>query len=152
MSARGGQRLEFAKQFGADDVIDAQHENVLKRVMELTDGQGCDYVMDAAGSVDSILLCFDACKIGGDVLYYGIPDEKAQIPFPFMKMMMKQLRLHGVLEYCAGWDTLVALVASGKINLHDMVTHTFTLEQLPDAIRLYEGKDRSLIKAVIEND
>ena len=152
MSARGEQRLEFAKKFGADDVIDAQHENVLERVMELTDGQGCDYVMDAAGSVDSILLCFDACKIGGDVLYYGIPDEKAQIPFPFMKMMMKQLRLHGVLEYCAGWDTLVSLVASGKINLHDMVTHTFTLEQLPDAIRAYEGKDRSLIKAVIENN
>lgn len=151
MSARGAQRLEFAKHFGADDVIDAQNEPVLERVMELTDGKGCDYVMDAAGSVDSILLCFDACKNGGDVLYYGIPDEKAQIPFPFMKMMMKQLRLHGILEYCAGWDTMVALTASGRINLHDMVTHTFRLEQLSDAIALYESKDRSLIKAVIEN-
>lgn len=150
VSARGAKRLEYAKFFGADLVIDAQNENVLDRVMELTNGEGCDCVMDAAGSVDSILLCFDACKIGGDVLYYGIPDEKAQIPFPFMKMLMKQIRLHGILEYCAGWDSLVTLVASGRINVHDMVTHTFTLDELPNAVELLKSKDRSLIKAVIE--
>jgi len=151
MSARGESRLEFAKHFGADAVIDAKNENVLERVLELTDGKGCDYVMDAAGSVESILLCFDACKVGGDVLYYGIPDAKAEIPFPYMKMMMKQLRLHGVLEYCAGWDTLVSLVESGKINIHDMVTHTFSLEELPKAIELYEKRDPALIKSVILN-
>lgn len=151
-SARGAQRLEFARKFGADEVIDAQHENVLRRVMELTGGEGCDYVMDAAGTQESILLCFDAAKTGGDVLYYGIPDADAQIPFPFMKMMMKQLRLHGILEYCAGWDTLVSLVESGRINLHDMVTHVYSLEDLPKAIELYNSKDRSLIKAVIENE
>ena len=150
-SVRGEKRLEFAKHFGADEVIDAKNENVLERVMELTDGKGCDYVMDAAGSVSSILLCFDACKVGGDVLYYGIPDAKAEIPFPFMTMMMKQLRLHGILEYCAGWDTLVALVERGRINLHDMVTHTFSLEEMPKAIELYENKDRDLIKSVIIN-
>ena len=149
-SARGEKRLEYAKFFGADEIIDAKNENVLERVMELTDGEGCDYVIDAAGSVDSILLCFDACKIGGDVFYYGIPDEKAQIPFPFMKMLMKQLRLHGILEYCAGWDTLVNLVASGKANVHDMVTHTFSLDNLPDAVELLKSKEKSLIKAVIE--
>ena len=151
VSARGAQRLEYAKHFGADEVIDAKNEDVLSRVMELTEGAGCDYVMDAAGSVESILLCFDACKIGGDIFYYGIPDASAKIDFPFMKMMMKQLRLHGILEYCAGWDTLVSLVESGRINIHDMVTHTFTLEELPKAIELYEDKDRSLIKAVVEN-
>ncbi len=150
VSARGAQRLEYAKSFGADEVIDAVSENVLDRVMELTNSQGCDYVMDAAGSVESILLCFDACKVGGDVLYYGIPDEKAVITFPFMKMLIKQLRLHGILEYCAGWDTLVSLVANGKINIHDMVTHTFTLEDMPKAVELLKSKDRSLIKAVIE--
>lgn len=149
-SARGKERIEYVKQFGADVAIDAQNENVLERVLELTSGEGCDYVIDAAGSVDSILLCFDACKTGGDVFYYGIPDEKAQIPFPFMKMLLKQLRLHGILEYCAGWDSLVALVANGRINIHDMVTHTFSLDELPNAVELLKQKNRSLIKAVIE--
>lgn len=151
VSARGEQRLKYALDFGADHVIDAANEDVLSRVMELTNGEGCDYVMDAAGSVDSILLCFDACKTGGDVLYYGIPDASAKIEFPFMKMMIKQLRLHGILEYCAGWDTLVSLVESGRINLRDMVTHTFSLEEIDKAIELYEKKDRSLIKSVIIN-
>ena len=152
VSARGENSLKFAKYFGADEVIDAKNENVLERVMEITDGSGCDYVMDAAGSVDSILLCFDACKVGGDVLYYGIPDAKAEIPFPYMKMMMKQLRIHGVLEYCAGWDVLVSLIESGKVNIHDMVTHTFSLEELPKAIEIYEKKEPSLIKSVLVMD
>jgi len=150
-SVRGKERIEYAKHFGADIVIDAKNENVLECVMEITNGQGCEYVMDAAGAVESILLCFDACKIGGDVLYYGIPEASAKIEFPFMKMMMKQLRIHGILEYCAGWDTIVALVESGKLNLRDMVTHTFKLEEISKAIELYESKDRSFIKMVIEN-
>lgn len=151
VSARGDKRLEYARHFGADEVIDAKNENVLERVMELTNGEGCDYVMDAAGTVESILLCFDACKIGGDVFYYGIPGADEKIEFPFMKMMMKQLRLHGILEYCAGWDTIVSLVESGRVNLHDMVTHTFKLEEIDKAIELYNSKDRNLIKSVILN-
>ncbi len=150
-SVHGKERIEYAKHFGADEVIDAKNEDVLERVMELTNGQGCEYVMDAAGALESILLCFDACKIGGDILYYGIPDAKEKIDFPFMKMMMKQLRIHGIMEYCAGWDTLVSLVESERINLRDMVTHTFRLEELSKAIELYESKDHSFIKMVIEN-
>ena len=149
VSARGKERLEFAKHFGADHVIDAQNEDVIKRVNELTDGQGCDYVIDAAGSEQSIEISFDTAKVGGDVLFYGIPSADSKIEFPFMKMMMKQLRLHGVLEYCAGWDVLVGLVESGKMNVHDMVTHTFRLDELSKAVELYNSKDRSLIKAVI---
>lgn len=150
-SVRGAQRIEYAKHFGADEVIDAKNENVLERIMELTDGLGCEYVMEAAGSVESIGLCFDACKTGGDILYYGIPDASAKIEFPFMKMMMKQLRLHGILEYCAGWDTLVSLVESGRVNLHDMVTHTFKLEDFPKALEIFGSGARDYIKMVIEN-
>ena len=152
VSARGKQRLEFAKKFGADYVIDAANEDVVKRVDEITNGQGCDYVIDAAGSIQSIGTCFDTAKAGGDILFYGIPSSDSKIEFPFMKMMMKQLRLHGVLEYCAGWDVLVGLVESGKLNIHDMVTHTFGLDELSKAVKLYNSKDRSLIKAVIVND
>lgn len=152
VSARGKQRLEFAKKFGADFVIDAAEEDVLKRVDELTDGEGCDYVIDAAGSVLSIQTCFDAAKVGGDILFYGIPSADEKIGFPFMKMMMKQLRLHGVLEYCAGWDVLVGLVENRKINVSDMVTHIFRLDELQKAVDLYNSKDRSLIKAVILNE
>lgn len=152
VSARGTQRLEFAKKFGADFVIDAANEDVIKRVSELTDGMGCDYVIDAAGSVQSINTSFDTAKVGGDILFYGIPSADSKIEFPFMKMMLKQLKLHGVLEYCQGWDVLVGLVESGKINVHDMVTHTFGLDELSKAVDLYNSKDRSLIKAVIVNE
>ena len=151
-SARGAQRLEFAKKFGADFVIDAANEDVIARVNELTDGQGCDYVIDAAGSTQSIQTSFDTAKVGGDILFYGIPSADSKIDFPFMKMMMKQLKLHGVLEYCQGWDVLVGLVESGKINVADMVTHTFKLDELSKAVDLYNSKDRSLIKAVIVNE
>lgn len=149
-SVRGEKRIEYAKHFGADEVIDANNENVFERVMELTDGVGCDYVMEAAGAVESIQLCFDACKVGGDIFFYGIPDAKARLEFPYMKMLIKQLRLHGILEYCAGWDVLASLVENGKINLHDMVTHTFRLDEMEKALELYRSGDRSFIKIVLE--
>ncbi len=150
-SVKGKERMEYTKHFGADVVIDAKNEDVLARVMEITGGKGCEYVMDAAGTSESILLCFDACKNGGDVLYYGIPSADSKIEFPFMKMMLKQLRLHGILEYCAGWDVLVSLVESGRINLHDMVTHTFKLDEFSNVLDIYHSGDKNFIKMVIEN-
>lgn len=149
VSARGKERIDYAKKFGADVVIDAQNEDVYKRVMEETNGLGARYSIDAAGSVSSVEMAVRACANGGDIFFYGIPGEDSKINFPVTEIVLRHLNLHGVCGNYLAWDPFVALVASGQINVRDMVTHEYTLEGLSQAVERIKNSDRSLIKSVI---
>lgn len=149
VSARGSERIEYAKKFGADIVIDAQNEDVYKRVMEETNGIGARYSIDAAGSVSSVEMAVRACANGGDIFFYGIPGEDKKINFPVTEIVLRHLNLHGVCGNYLAWEPLVNLIASGQVNVRDMVTHEYSLEELPKAVEQIKNTDRSLIKAVI---
>ena len=47
-------RLEKAKEFGADLVMNPQKEDVTKKVLELTEGYGCDIYIEATGHPSSV--------------------------------------------------------------------------------------------------
>jgi len=151
-SIRGQERIEFAKKFGADVVIDAKNEDVYKRVMEETNGLGARYSIDAAGSVSSIDMAVKVCANGGDIFFYGIPGKDDVINFPVTEIVLKHLNLHGVCGNYLAWEPFVNLVASGKFNVRDMVTHEFSLEELPVAVDLIRKSTKNLIKAVIIMD
>ena len=152
VSVRGDERIAYAKQFGADVVIDAMNENVLARVLEETAGVGAKYSIDAAGTVSSIDLAIKAAANGGEVFFYGIPGKDDQIPFPVTDIVLKHLNIHGCCGNYLTWEPFVNLIAGGRFNIKDMVTHEFRLEDLSKAIDLIRYKDRSLIKAVIVMD
>ncbi|MBR2453087.1 MAG: alcohol dehydrogenase catalytic domain-containing protein [Clostridia bacterium] len=151
-SVRGKERIDYAKKFGADVVIDAAREDVLARVLEETAGFGARYSIDAAGSPSSVQMAIDACANGGDVFFYGIPGKDDEIPFPVTEIVLKHLNLHGVCGNYLTWEPFVNLVASGKFNVRDMITHEFALEDLPKAVELIKNRTKNLIKAVIVMD
>ena len=151
-SARGKERIDYAREFGADVVIDALNEDVLSRVLEETDGVGARYSIDAAGTVSSIDLSVKACANGGDILYYGIPGKDDVINFPVTDIILKHLNLHGCCGNYLSWEPFVNMIAGRRFNIKDMVTHEFSLEDLPKAVDLIRNKDRSLIKSVIVMD
>ena len=148
-SVRGKERIDFALKFGADVVIDAANEDVYARVMEETEGLGARYSIDAAGSVSSVDMAVRCCANGGDVTFYGIPDEKAQIQFPVVEIVLRQINLHGACGNYLVWEPFVRMVEGGRINVKDMITHRYSLCELPKAVELIKNREKNLIKAVI---
>lgn len=149
ISARGRERLDYAKHFGADVIIDAQAENVYDRVMEETGGVGARYSIDAAGTKTSIALAIKACANGGDILLYGIPSESDQIDFPAIEIVLRHLNLHGCCGNYLAWEPFVKMISGGRFNIKDMVTHEFPLENIMDAMDLIRTHNKKLIKSVI---
>ncbi|MBQ9757067.1 MAG: alcohol dehydrogenase catalytic domain-containing protein [Clostridia bacterium] len=151
-SVKGQERIDYAKKFGADVVIDASNEDVYARVMDETDGLGARYSIDAAGTPSSVDISVKACANGGDIFFYGIPGKDDEIPFPVTEIVLKHLNIHGVCGNYLTWEPFVNLVASEKFNIRDMVTHEFALEDLPKAVELIKNRNKDLIKAVIVMD
>lgn len=134
---------------GADVVVNVTQENLAACVMHETDGRGADLSIDAAGVPQTLSDAVTLCAARGRVLLYGLPDEKSLPAFPATRIIMKQLTVLGVTNNEMGWEPLLDMVRRGTVNVRDMVTHRFTLDELPKAIALVSSRPDSLIKAVV---
>ncbi len=149
VSARNEARLQFAKSFGADVVINTNKEHLEQRVMEETNGKGADLCIEAAGAPATVEAAVRLAKKGGAVILYGIPGDSADIRFPVKEVILRQITIHGLTNNELVWEPLIDMVARGAIRVQDMVTHRFKLRDLDKAVELLKHHPDSLIKAVV---
>ena len=139
----------LALRFGADAVVNITRESLHDRMLAETQGRGVDVSIDAVGAAQTLTDAVELCAAQGRVLLYGLPDERDLPAFPAKRMIMKQLTVLGVTNNEMVWEPLLGMVARGTINVRDMVTHRFSLEELPQAIELVSQRPPALIKAVV---
>lgn len=72
-------RLEAAKKMGADKVIDSSKEDAAKVVKELTNGLGCDTVIEAVGVPQTFELCQELIAFGGTIANIGVHGAPAKL-------------------------------------------------------------------------
>jgi (R,R)-butanediol dehydrogenase/meso-butanediol dehydrogenase/diacetyl reductase len=90
-----GRRIEAAWQCGADAVIDPAREDAEKRARELTDGQGCDLVLECAGQPATVLLAAKLTRTRGRLVIMGVFEKPAAIDLTYVVFREKDhLRQH----------------------------------------------------------
>ena len=147
--ARNRRRLERALDFGADGIICSSDEDVAARISELTDGRGAELICESTGAPSVIEQTAEVAANAGRILLYGLPEESASIVFPVKTIIMKQLEVRGVENNPFVWEPLVKLVADGRVNLRDMVTHTYPLDRIEEAFDQLKEKRDDPIKIVV---
>ena len=147
--ARNDERLQRAKKFGADLLINSKKEDVREKVMEFTGGKGADLVCEAAGSGATTRSAFECVKRAGRIMLYGIPNKDQANEFSSLDIIMNQLEVYGVLGNQHVWEPLLTLVSSGRINLKDMVYTALPLSEINKAFELMEDPVKKPIKIVV---
>ena len=149
VAARNAHRLAESRKFGADVTVNVKEEDLEARVMEETGGEGVDLSIDAAGGAPTIDAAVRCCAKGGKVMLYGIPSDDVRVRFPVKEMIFRQITVSGGTSNELAWVPLMELIAAGRFNIRDMVTHHFAFEDLPEAIRVVGEHPAGLIKAVL---
>ncbi len=128
-------RIAFAKRLGAHVVINPKTEDVIARVMEETGGAGVDVVTEFSGSKSAIEAAFKYVKAGGKMSLLGISSSKIEIDLA-NDVVFKGVSIYGVVgrRMFETWDQVQQLIASGKLDLDKIVTHTFRLDQLEEGM------------------
>ncbi len=135
-------RQNLARNIGADYVIDPTKEDVVSRVMEITDGAGVDVVGEFSGSSKAIQQAFKYIKKGGGMSMLGIPD--ADIPIDVANdIVFKGLNIYGVTgrRIYDTWYQVRELLDSGKLHLDKIITHQFPLKDIKIAAELMGEKN-----------
>ena len=149
-AGRNLSRLANAKHFGADIVVNVKEQDLEKIVRDETDGRGVDLSIDAAGAAATFANAVKLCASGGVINLYGIPPAGAKMELPTDEMIFRQLTIRGGTNNELAWVPLMELIAQGKFNSADLVTHRFGFDELPAAIDLVDRHPDGLIKAVVE--
>ena len=148
-AGRNLSRLDNARRFGADIVVNTKEQDLDAIVRAETDGRGVDLSIDAAGAAVTFANALRLCAAGGVVNLYGLPAAGTKMELPTDEVIFRQLTIRGGTNNELAWVPLMDLIARGKFNNADMVTHRFGFEELPAAIELVDKHPDGLIKAVL---
>ncbi len=135
-------RLPVAEKIGVDEIILADQQNTVDEVMRMTNGRGADLVVEASGSPHAIADSFGAVRRMGRVSQIGLTGRD-EIKFPWDKAAWKMCNLYFNMstDYTC-WDRSIGLIASKKMDVSKIISHTARLEdweQMFDAIERQEA-------------
>ena len=141
------QRVEAAQRFGASQaycVGDSSERSALRAAVEK---RGVDVAFDACGTQDAVDDVFDAVLPGGKVILAGIPDGD-RTSFSASVARRKGLTIKLVRRMKHTYPRAIDLVSKGLVDVRSLVTHSFPLEDAPEAFRVAERREG--LKVIIE--
>lgn len=132
-------KREHSMNFGATDAC-SSIEEADQLAREMTNGQGADVVIVTVGVTKSEHLgqAFSAVGKAGTLVCTGVgPQAEFNLPVSLFELSMYQKRIQGViygnLSPAKDMLRLLSLYKHGKLKLDELVTRTYTLDQVNDA-------------------
>jgi alcohol dehydrogenase len=124
-------RLEAAKRFGADVVVNNKRDDPLAVVRSLTDGLGADVAIEAVGTPATFELATDLIRPGGHVANVGVHGKPATLHLE--KLWTRDVTITTGLVDAFTTPTLIRLLAGGQLQTSSLVTQRFALDDMTAA-------------------
>jgi erythritol/L-threitol dehydrogenase len=137
-------RLELARQFGADVVIDVTQEDAVAKVRGLTEGYGCDVYIEASGNPAGIAQGLQMIRKLGTFVEFSVFNEPATVNWTIVGDT-KELTIHGshLGPYC--YPKTIKAIAEGQIDVKPLVADSYPVTDFQRAM------EASLSGGVLKN-
>lgn len=142
-------RLDKALELGADGVINGKDEDAVEAIMRLTNGAGCDLVIETAGTEITTRQCIHMTKKGATIVLVGY-SKSGEMTLPLSLALDKELTFKTVFRYRHIYPMAIEAVAAGKVNLKGIVTDLFDFENIQEAMDRSVQDKASIVKAVVK--
>jgi alcohol dehydrogenase len=144
-------RAEVSRRLGADHVVDFRAVDPVAEIMRLTGGRGVDVAIEALGTQATFEGALRMLRPGGTLSSLGVYSTDLKIPLGPFAAGLADLRI--VTTLCPGGKErmrrLMAVVASGRVDLKPLVTHRFKLSDIKAAYELFSHQRDGVLKVAI---
>ncbi|CAH2601240.1 Zinc-binding alcohol dehydrogenase family protein [Rhodovastum atsumiense] len=145
----GEAKTRLALAHGAAHAIDAGREDVVARVMELTNGDGADVVVEAVGSPATFRQAIDLAAFSGRVVYVGYAKEEVSYKTQFFNM--KELDIRGSRNALAeDFRSVVDYLEALQTPPDDLISRVFSFAEAPEALPYWVRERDNVVKVMIE--
>ncbi len=135
-------KLEWARGFGATDLVNAKETDPVEAIRSLTDGNGADLVIEAVGHPETYRQAFFARDLAGTLVQVGVPNPTMTMELPLIEMFGRGGALksswYGDCLPTRDFPMLIDLYLSGKLDLDGFVSETIGIDDVEDAFHKME--------------
>lgn len=136
-------RLELARQFGADLTLNPNHEDVVQRIHDLTEGYGCDVLIEATGNAEAIVPCLHMIRKLGTFVEFSVMREQTTADWTIIGDG-KELNIHGAHLAPYTFPAAIDYLGRGLANVESIVTHHIPLADFEEGFRAVEHPGDSI--------
>ena len=131
-------RLKLARKLGAVEAFDAREgEGWIEQIKRETRGEGVDVLLEMSGATAAFDQGFRALRNGGRAALLGLPAKP--VTFDFNRdIIFKGCTVLGIngRKMWETWYQMEELLLSGRLDLDDIVTHEFAIEEYEEAFAM----------------
>ncbi len=146
------QRLEIARKLGADVTLNFNEVDVVEEILKLTGGRGVDCAIEALGLQKTFESALRVLKPGGTLSSLGVYSTDLVIPLDAFHAGLGDNKI--ITSLCPGGKErmrrLLNVVASGRVDLGLLVTHTYRLDDIVAAYELFSHQRDGVLKVAIK--
>lgn len=128
---RGEYRRKLAKKMGFDRVADSVHER---------EHNTFDCVLEMSGNAEVIKTAFEAVRIAGKIIAFGIPKKEVSLDWG-KYLINKEVTIESVFgrRIWETWFQTTDLLKNKKVDLTKIITHRFKLSEFDKAMRIMKS-------------
>jgi len=146
-------KLQLAKGLGLDHAVNSSETDPLAAILDLTNGEGADVVVEVAGTGEAVQLCNDAVKHNGVLVFYSWITQNINLNISrwhnnSLQVVNTGLVHHGVQQRHIWVPQALKPVLLGQIDIEPLITHTYPLAEIGKAMET-ANNDPSAIKVLI---
>lgn len=140
-------RLDFARKFDADVLVNPLKEDLLECINENYKNQ-LDVVFECCGQQDAVAQAIEMLKPGGTLMIVGIPEFDVW-HFPVDQLRRKEITIKNVRRQNECMQDAIDMLSGVSSDLKQMITHHFDYTQSQQAYDLVEAYEDKVMKAVM---
>jgi len=136
-------KLNMAKEMGASEVINAELDDPVKVVKELTGGVGVDITIDASGREEAQKNALNTSKKGGMVIIWGeSPSLKVDAS---LQLIHNELTIRGTVYFLKSeHPKIIEFLQKSKNDFVKLISDVYPLEKIEEAFQLFFEEKNSL--------
>lgn len=128
-------RLNIAKQLGATLVLNSSKENIVNKIMEMTQC-GVDTAIEAVGVPETFVVCENIVAPGGTIANIGVHGVEA--PLHLERLWSQNITITTRLVDTVATPSLLKMVSTKKIDPSVLISHHFKFEDIMEAYETFE--------------
>lgn len=145
------ERLAMARTLGATHTVDFRAVDPVEETMRITDGRGVDVAIEALGTQQTFGSALAVLRPGGTLSSLGVYADDLAIPVSAFAAGLGDHTI--VTTLCPGGKErmrrLMEVISSGRVDLTNMVTHRYRLDEIEEAYDLFANQRDGVLKVAI---
>jgi L-iditol 2-dehydrogenase len=141
------EKLDLARQLGADFTLNSSEAGVVSEIEKLTGNKGADVVIEAVGITHSVKTALASVRKGGTVTVIG--NLSPNIEIPLQRLVAREITFCGSCASRGDYPACLEMIARGAINVDALISAVAPLSEGEKWFQRLYKKEKALLKVIL---